>query len=81
MKSVLKNVKITLKNIKFSLFSDKLKSFKVAFKTEMAMEQVDQIRYIREGLIEQERNKLHSAQAKRIIPVFLSVLDNLGDIE
>ena len=45
------------------------------------MDPADQVRYIREGLIEQERNKRHTAQGKRIIPVLLSVQDNLSDIE
>ena len=40
-----------------------------------------QMRYIRENLIEQERSKLKSAQGKKIIPVLLSVQDNLNDIE
>ena len=45
------------------------------------MDQNDQIRYIRAGLIENERNKLHTPQGKRIIPIMLSLQDNLNDIE
>ena len=45
------------------------------------MDEADKVRYIREGLIEQERLKLHTAQGKRVIPVFLSIQDNLNDIK
>ena len=45
------------------------------------MDQADQVRYIREGLIEQESNKLHTAQGKWIIPVLLSLQNLLNDIE
>ena len=45
------------------------------------MDEADKVRFIRGGLIEQERLKLHTAQGKRLIPVFLGLQDNLNDIE
>ena len=45
------------------------------------MDEADKVRFIREGLIEQERLKLHTAQGKRVIPVLLRLQDNLNDIE
>ena len=45
------------------------------------MEEVDKVRFIREGLIEQERLKLNTAQGKRIIPVLLRLQNSLNDIE
>ena len=45
------------------------------------MEEADKVRFIREGLIEQERLKLKTAQGKRVIPVFLRLQDYLNDIE
>ena len=48
---------------------------------EMEMEEADKVRYIREGLIEQERLKLNTAQGKRIIPVLLRLQNSLNDVE
>ena len=45
------------------------------------MDQADQVRFIREAQIETEKNKLHTAQGKRIIPVFMSIQNDLNDIE
>ena len=45
------------------------------------MDEVDKVRYIRDGLIEQERLKLKTAQGKRVIPVLLRLQDFLNDIE
>ena len=45
------------------------------------MEEADKVRYIREGLIEQERLKLNTAQGKRIIPVLLRLQNSLNDVE
>ena len=47
----------------------------------MTMEETEKVKFIRAGLIEQERIKLKTAQGKRVIPVLLDVLDNLNDIE
>ena len=47
----------------------------------MTMEETEKVKFIRDGLIEQERIKLKTAQGKRVIPVLLDVLDNLNDIE
>ena len=47
----------------------------------MTMEETEKVKFIRAGLIEQERLKLKTAQGKRVIPVFLDILDNLNDIE
>ena len=41
----------------------------------------EQLRFIRDTQIEQERAKLHTAQGKRIVPVFLGVLNDLNDLE
>ena len=48
---------------------------------EMEMEEADKVRFIREGLIEQERLKLNTAQGKRIIPVLLRLQNSLNDVE
>ena len=45
------------------------------------MEEADKVCFIREGLIEQERLKLNTAQGKRVIPVLLRLQDYLNDIE
>ena len=45
------------------------------------MDEVDKVRYIRDGLIEQERLKSKTAQGKRVIPVLLRLQDFLNDIE
>ena len=45
------------------------------------MEEADKVRFIREGLIEQERLKLNTAQGKRVIPVLLRLQNFLNDIE
>ena len=47
----------------------------------MTMEETEKVKFIRAGLIEQERIKLRTAQGKRVIPVLLDILDNLNDIE
>ena len=47
----------------------------------MTMEETEKVKFIRAGLIEQERIKLKTAQGKRMIPVLLDILDNLNDIE
>ena len=47
----------------------------------MTMEETEKVKFIRAGLIEQERLKLRTAQGKRVIPVLLDILDNLNDIE
>ena len=47
----------------------------------MAMDEAEKVRFIRHGLIEQERIKLRTAQGKRVIPVLLDLQDNLNDIE
>ena len=45
------------------------------------MEEADKVRFIREGMIEQERLKLHTAQGKRVVPVLLRLQNSLNDIE
>ena len=47
----------------------------------MEMEEAEKVRYIREGMIEQERLKLHTAQGKRVVPVLLRLQNSLNDIE
>ena len=47
----------------------------------MEMEEAEKVRYIREGMIEQERMKLHTAQGKRVVPVLLRLQNYLNDIE
>ena len=47
----------------------------------MTMEETEKVKFIRAGRIDQERLKLKTAQGKRVIPVFLDILDNLNDIE
>ena len=41
----------------------------------------EQVRFIRSTQIEQERVKLHTAQGKRIVPVFLDLLNDNNDLE
>ena len=41
----------------------------------------EQIRFIRSTQIEQEKVKLHTAQGKRIVPVFLDLLNDVNDLE
>ena len=41
----------------------------------------EQIRFIRSTQIEQERVKLHTAQGKRIVPIFLDLLNDVNDLE
>ena len=45
------------------------------------MEEAEKVRYIREGMIEQERLKLNTAQGKRIIPVLLRLQNSLNDVK
>ena len=44
------------------------------------MDAAEQIKFIREAQIEAERNKLHTAQGKRIIPVLVNVENDLNDM-
>ena len=41
----------------------------------------DQIRFIRSMQIEQEKMKLNSAQGKRLVPLFLDILNDAKDLE
>ena len=41
----------------------------------------EQIRFIRNTQIEQERIKLNTAQGKRIVPIFLDLLNDVNDLE
>ena len=41
----------------------------------------EQIRFIRSTQIEQERVKLHTAQGKRVVPIFLDLLNDANDLE
>ena len=41
----------------------------------------DQIRFIRSTQIEQEKLKLNSAQGKRLVPLFLDILNDAKDLE
>ena len=41
----------------------------------------EQIRFIRSTQIEQERVKLKTAQGKRIVPIFLDILNDATDLE
>ena len=41
----------------------------------------EQIKFIRSTQIEQERVKLHTAQGKRIVPIFLDLLNDVNDLE
>ena len=43
--------------------------------------EVDQIRFIRSMQIEQEKMKLNSAQGKRLVPLFLDILNDAKDLE
>ena len=44
------------------------------------MEMKQQIKFIRTAQIDAEKAKLHSAQAKRMVPVLLNVENSLNDI-
>ena len=64
----------------FERFSRDFKNWlNIAYR--MNMEEADKVRFIREGLIEQKRLKLKTAQGKRIIPVLLRLQNSLNDIE
>ena len=41
----------------------------------------EQIRFVRQTQIEQERMKLTTAQGKRMVPIFLDLLNDVGDLE
>ena len=41
----------------------------------------EQIKFIRNTQIEQERIKLNTAQGKRIVPIFLDLLNDVNDLE
>ena len=41
----------------------------------------EQIRFVRLTQIEQERIKLTTAQGKRMVPIFLDLLNDVGDLE
>ena len=41
----------------------------------------EQIKFIRSTQIEQERGKLNTAQGKRIVPIFLDLLNDVNDLE
>ena len=41
----------------------------------------EQIRFVRLTQIEQERMKLTTAQGKRMVPIFLDLLNDVGDLE
>ena len=41
----------------------------------------EQIEFIRTTQIEQERIKMNSAQGKRIVPIFLDLLNDVNDLE
>ena len=41
----------------------------------------EQVRFIRSTQIEQERVKLKTAQGKRVVPVFLDILNDANDLE
>ena len=44
------------------------------------MDPAEQVKFIRSAQIETEKNNLHTAQGKRIIPVLMSVQNDLNDI-
>ena len=44
------------------------------------MNQAEQIKFIRAAQIEAEKNKLRTAQGKRIVPVLLGVENSFNDI-
>ena len=41
----------------------------------------EQIRFVRSTQIEQERLKMTTAQGKRLVPIFLDLLNDVGDLE
>ena len=41
----------------------------------------EQIKWVRSTQIEQERIKLNSAQGKRLVPIFLDLLNDVNDLE
>ena len=41
----------------------------------------EQIKWVRSTQIEQERIKLTSAQGKRLVPIFLDLLNDANDLE
>ena len=45
------------------------------------MDESAQVKHIRANIIETERNKLNTAQGKRIVPFLLHLQDNINDIE
>ena len=63
-------------------FFGNLAKIKIAKKMALAqLANEEQIRFIRSTQIEQERAKLHTAQGKRIVPVFLDLLNDTNDLE
>ena len=56
----------------------------IKFMQKMALAQLadeDQIRFLRNAQIEQEKLKLNSAQGKRLVPIFLDILNDAKDLE
>ena len=41
----------------------------------------EQIKWVRSTQIEQERIKLNTAQGKRLVPIFLDLLNDVNDLE
>ena len=41
----------------------------------------EQIKFVRSTQIEQERIKLNTAQGKRLVPIFLDLLNDVNDLE
>ena len=66
------------KSNRFQIIALKREKFKMAL-ARMANE--EQIRFVRLTQIEQERIKLTTAQGKRMVPIFLDLLNDVGDLE
>ena len=41
----------------------------------------EQIKWVRSTQIEQERLKMNTAQGKRLVPIFLDLLNDVNDLE
>ena len=41
----------------------------------------EQIKFVRSTQIEQERIKMNTAQGKRLVPIFLDLLNDVNDLE
>ena len=59
----------------------RLAPIKIAKMAEAQLTDEDQIRFVRNMQIEQEKMKLNSAQGKRLVPIFLDILNDVKDLE